>query len=153
MSLASQIATHALAEQGSVGLRSEDSELSRMITETFVSNPLAEPRGLRRERQVSMDFGRGQVALPRLDQRMLEDMSEPHMPTIHENARVDPLTVDDPWARGHNTSHAACMSLDEDLSRSQTRQFHGNERRGFGSGFPFLCLLIHTTFTPQGMIQ
>eukprot|EP00971_Amphidinium_carterae_P027560 542940-Amphidinium_carterae.1 len=63
---------------------------------------------------------------------MLEDMNEPHcphMPTIHKNARVDPLTVDDPWTRGRNSSHAACMSLDEDLSRSRTRQFHGNERR------------------------
>eukprot|EP00971_Amphidinium_carterae_P000067 1474-Amphidinium_carterae.1 len=46
--LASQHATHALAEQGSVGLRSE---LSRMISETSVSNPLEEPRGLRRKRQ------------------------------------------------------------------------------------------------------
>eukprot|EP00971_Amphidinium_carterae_P086475 1711264-Amphidinium_carterae.1 len=95
--LASQIATHALAEQGSVGLRSE---LSRMVSETFVSHPLEEPRGLLHECQVSMDSGRGQVALPRLDQRMLEDTNEPHMPTIHENARVDPLTVDDPWTRG-----------------------------------------------------
>eukprot|EP00971_Amphidinium_carterae_P206064 4089640-Amphidinium_carterae.1 len=34
--LASQNATHALAEQGSVGL---SSELSRMISETSVSNP------------------------------------------------------------------------------------------------------------------
>eukprot|EP00971_Amphidinium_carterae_P086474 1711263-Amphidinium_carterae.1 len=92
--LASHTATHALAEQGSIGLRSE---LNRMISETSVSHPVEEPRGLRRERQVSMDSGRGQVALPRLDQRMLEDMNEPHMPTIHENARVDPSTVDDPW--------------------------------------------------------
>eukprot|EP00971_Amphidinium_carterae_P303557 6031696-Amphidinium_carterae.1 len=70
---------------------------------------------------------------------MLEDMNEPHMPTIHENAR-DPLTVDDPWTRGRNASHAACMSMDEDLTRivtrSRSRQFHRNERRGFGSGFP-----------------
>eukprot|EP00971_Amphidinium_carterae_P001579 31651-Amphidinium_carterae.1 len=46
--LTSQIATHALAEQGSVRLRSE---LSRMISEISVSHPLEEPRGLRRERQ------------------------------------------------------------------------------------------------------
>eukprot|EP00971_Amphidinium_carterae_P296244 5884504-Amphidinium_carterae.1 len=92
-----------------------------MISETFVSNPCEEPRGLRRERQVSMDSGRGQIALPRLDHRMLEDMNEPHMPTIYENPRVDPLTVDDPWTRGRNSSHAACVSMDEDLSRSRTR--------------------------------
>eukprot|EP00971_Amphidinium_carterae_P177946 3529125-Amphidinium_carterae.1 len=66
--LAFQMATHALAEQGSVGLR--------MISETFVPNPCEEPRGLRRERQVSMDSGRGQIVFPRLDQRMLEDVNE-----------------------------------------------------------------------------
>eukprot|EP00971_Amphidinium_carterae_P242485 4814907-Amphidinium_carterae.1 len=27
------------------------------------------------------------------------------------------------------------MSVDEDLSRSRSRQFHGNDRQGFGSGF------------------
>eukprot|EP00971_Amphidinium_carterae_P214944 4265436-Amphidinium_carterae.2 len=60
------------------------------------------------------------LALPRLDQRMLEDMSEPHMLTIHENARVDPLTVDDPWSRACTSNYASCMSMDNDLSRSRT---------------------------------
>eukprot|EP00971_Amphidinium_carterae_P288489 5728188-Amphidinium_carterae.1 len=49
---------------------------------------------------------------------------------------LDPLTLYDPWTRGRNASHATCMSMDEDLTRSRSRQFHGNERRGFGSGFP-----------------
>eukprot|EP00971_Amphidinium_carterae_P227967 4521701-Amphidinium_carterae.1 len=65
---------------------------------------------------------------------MLEDMNVPHMPTIHENARADPLTVDDPWSRGRNVSLAAGMSIDDDLTRSRSRQFHGNDRNGFGSG-------------------
>eukprot|EP00971_Amphidinium_carterae_P133276 2639421-Amphidinium_carterae.1 len=69
-----------------------------------------------------MDSGRGQIVLPRLDQRMLEDMYEPqHMPTSHENARVDPLTLDDPWSR---------------VRRSRARQFHENDRHGYGSGCP-----------------
>eukprot|EP00971_Amphidinium_carterae_P147763 2928825-Amphidinium_carterae.1 len=51
-----------------------------------------------------MDSGRGQIALPGLDQRMLGDMNEPHMPTIHENARVDPLAVDDPWTSNDLTN-------------------------------------------------
>eukprot|EP00971_Amphidinium_carterae_P268556 5327898-Amphidinium_carterae.1 len=42
---------------GSIMLKSE---LSRMISETSVSNPYEEPRGLRRERQASMHSGRGQ---------------------------------------------------------------------------------------------
>eukprot|EP00971_Amphidinium_carterae_P241040 4785468-Amphidinium_carterae.1 len=116
--LASQTATYALADQGSIGSRSE---LSGMISETSVS-----------ERQASMDSGRSQIALPRLDQRMLEDMSEQHMPTIHENARVDPLTLDDPWSRVRTSNRAACMSMDNDLSRSRcpfpmltnTQEFH-----------------------------
>eukprot|EP00971_Amphidinium_carterae_P348919 6490744-Amphidinium_carterae.3 len=105
--IASQTATHALGDQGSVGMRSE---LSRMLSETSVPNP-HEPRGHRRERQVSMDSGRGQIALPRLDQRMSEDMHEPQrMPTIHENARINPLMFDDPWSRVRTSNHAACMS-------------------------------------------
>eukprot|EP00971_Amphidinium_carterae_P316966 6301256-Amphidinium_carterae.1 len=55
--LASQLNTHALAEQGSIGLRSE---LSRMISENSVAHPLEEQRGLRRERRISMDSSRGQ---------------------------------------------------------------------------------------------
>eukprot|EP00971_Amphidinium_carterae_P083807 1658633-Amphidinium_carterae.1 len=61
-------------------------------------------------------------------------MNVPHMPTIHENARVDPLTVDDPWSRGRNANLSAGMSIDDDLTRSRSRQFHGNDRNGLGSG-------------------
>eukprot|EP00971_Amphidinium_carterae_P166969 3309018-Amphidinium_carterae.1 len=97
-----------------------------------------------------MDSGRGQIAPPRLDQRMLEDMNEPHMPTIHENVRVDPLTVDDPWTRGRNVSHAAGMSVDEDFNRSRSRQFHGNERPGFGSEFPIpMPTTTYDIYTPR----
>eukprot|EP00971_Amphidinium_carterae_P241266 4790646-Amphidinium_carterae.2 len=121
-----------------------------MISETSVSNPYEERRGLPRERQVSMDSGRGQIALPRLDQRMLEDMDEPHMPTIHENARVDPLTVDDPWSRVRTSNQAACMSMDDDLSRSRTRQFHEGERRGYGSGCPVpMSTNTYDIYTPR----
>eukprot|EP00971_Amphidinium_carterae_P079527 1573825-Amphidinium_carterae.1 len=113
--LASQTATHALGDQGSVGLRS-----------TSVFDPHEGPRVLRCERQVSMDSGRGQIALPRLDQMMLEDMNEPqHLPTIHENARVYPLTLDIPWSRVRTSNHATCVSMDNDLSRSRSRQFCG----------------------------
>eukprot|EP00971_Amphidinium_carterae_P070744 1398979-Amphidinium_carterae.1 len=61
-------------------------------------------------------------------------MNVPHMPTIHENARVDPLMVDDPWSRDRNANLAAGMSIEDDLTRSRSRQLHGHDRNGLGSG-------------------
>eukprot|EP00971_Amphidinium_carterae_P171140 3391876-Amphidinium_carterae.1 len=108
--------------------------LSRMISETSVPSPHEEPRGLRHERQ-----------------KMLEDMNEPqHMPTIHENAKVDPLTLDDPWSRFRTSNHAAFASMKNDLSRSRTRHFHEKDRRGYGSGCPFpMSTTSYNIHTPQ----
>eukprot|EP00971_Amphidinium_carterae_P111516 2208306-Amphidinium_carterae.1 len=69
------------------------------------------------------------------------------MPTIHENARVDPLTVDDPWTRVRNVGHAAGVSVDEDLGRARSRQFHGNDRHDVGSGFP-IPTTTYDIYTP-----
>eukprot|EP00971_Amphidinium_carterae_P019329 380624-Amphidinium_carterae.1 len=40
------------------------------------------------------------------------------------------------------------MSVDEDLSRSRSRQFHGNDRQGFGSGFP-IPTTTYAIYTPR----
>eukprot|EP00971_Amphidinium_carterae_P039293 772459-Amphidinium_carterae.1 len=40
--------------------------------------------------------------------------------------------------------------MDEDLTRSRSRQFHGNERRGFGSGFPIpMSTNTYAIYTPR----
>eukprot|EP00971_Amphidinium_carterae_P063273 1251999-Amphidinium_carterae.1 len=42
------------------------------------------------------------------------------------------------------------MSIDDDLTRSRSRQFHGNDRNGVGSGFPVLVpTTTYDIYTPR----